>query len=201
MGFYPIVLHCIADEVHSNAGSLEALDAGSLEALDADPDAVVIGMKPMGNGGIRTAEGTSTNSLVTAHDTLSSAAADTGAGDCETVSSADSHWRKYVEGSHVSEADPHSDHGTAPKNYAALGIRRTRGVRSPAINTDVIRVVNQFHMRKMPQRGTIDVWWMHDDGGLTVLVPHLMKVKAWKKCRLRIFVPSKKGELNRTQRE
>jgi solute carrier family 12 (potassium/chloride transporter), member 4/6 len=37
-------------------------------------------------------------------------------------------------------------------------------------------------------RGTIDIWWVVHDGGLLVLLAHLLKAhKVWKQCRLRIF--------------
>lgn len=37
--------------------------------------------------------------------------------------------------------------------------------------------------------GTIDVWWLWDDGGLTALLPHLLHInKAWSKTELRVFV-------------
>ena len=41
---------------------------------------------------------------------------------------------------------------------------------------------------KEKQRGTIDVWWIYDDGGLTVLIPYLLSLhRAWKHCKLKIF--------------
>ena len=41
---------------------------------------------------------------------------------------------------------------------------------------------------KEKQRGTIDVWWVYDDGGLTVLIPYLLTLhRAWKHCKLRFF--------------
>ena len=41
---------------------------------------------------------------------------------------------------------------------------------------------------KEKQRGTIDVWWLYDDGGLTVLIPYLLTLhRAWKNCKLRFF--------------
>ncbi|XP_065836983.1 solute carrier family 12 member 2-like isoform X2 [Oscarella lobularis] len=40
------------------------------------------------------------------------------------------------------------------------------------------------------QRGTIDVWWLYDDGGLTVLLPHLLSLNShWRKCKLRVLTP------------
>ena len=38
------------------------------------------------------------------------------------------------------------------------------------------------------QQGTIDVWWLYDDGGLTVLLPYLLtQHRLWSGCQLRIF--------------
>ena len=54
---------------------------------------------------------------------------------------------------------------------------------SPEILED--RVETSF---KEKQRGTIDVWWIYDDGGLTVLIPYLLSLhRAWKHCKLRFF--------------
>ena len=36
---------------------------------------------------------------------------------------------------------------------------------------------------------TIDIWWLYDDGGLTVIVPYLLTMaEEWKHCKLRIMV-------------
>ncbi|KAL3866006.1 hypothetical protein ACJMK2_043347 [Sinanodonta woodiana] len=38
------------------------------------------------------------------------------------------------------------------------------------------------------QYGTIDVWWLYDDGGLTLLIPYILSQrKKWKNCKLRVF--------------
>ena len=52
---------------------------------------------------------------------------------------------------------------------------------------------------KEKQTGTIDVWWLYDDGGLTVLIPYLLTLhRAWKHCKLRFFSADirSKHELN-----
>ncbi|PVD19309.1 hypothetical protein C0Q70_19796 [Pomacea canaliculata] len=69
------------------------------------------------------------------------------------------------------------------------------------INTEVIKSMNKFRNRK--EKGTIDVWWLFDDGGLTLLIPYLLTNKAhWRGCRMRIFTPgTRKGELDREQRQ
>ncbi|XP_006008712.1 solute carrier family 12 member 2 [Latimeria chalumnae] len=49
--------------------------------------------------------------------------------------------------------------------------------------------------RKKQGRGTIDVWWLFDDGGLTLLIPFLLTTKKkWKECKIRVFIG---GKINR----
>ena len=46
------------------------------------------------------------------------------------------------------------------------------------------------------REGTIDVWWVFDDGGLTLLIPYLLSLnRYWKKCKLRVFTP-KQSEIS-----
>jgi solute carrier family 12 sodium/potassium/chloride transporter 2 len=42
---------------------------------------------------------------------------------------------------------------------------------------------------KVPIRnGTIDVWWLIDDGGLTILIPHILRLSTnWRQCKLRVL--------------
>lgn len=41
---------------------------------------------------------------------------------------------------------------------------------------------------KKKQNGTIDVWWLYDDGGLTILLPYIIFTRhQWAHCKLRIF--------------
>ncbi|OQR67869.1 solute carrier family 12 member 2-like, partial [Tropilaelaps mercedesae] len=65
---------------------------------------------------------------------------------------------------------------------------------------EVLQNVNQF-LRKQ-RKGTIDVWWLYDDGGLTMLVPYLLSTRSnWSSCKLRVFsLANKKEELDREQR-
>lgn len=42
--------------------------------------------------------------------------------------------------------------------------------------------------RRKQRRGLIDVWWLYDDGGLTLLLPHIIHARSnWSSCRLRVF--------------
>ena len=49
-----------------------------------------------------------------------------------------------------------------------------------------VRRIEQF--RGPPRSGYIDVWWLHDDGGLTILLPYILQTRQqFSKCKLRIF--------------
>ena len=53
----------------------------------------------------------------------------------------------------------------------------------------VLRHLNRF--KEVDRNGTIDVWWLADDGGLTLLLPYLLsREKQWKNAKLRIMTLS-----------
>lgn len=53
---------------------------------------------------------------------------------------------------------------------------------------------------KGKQRGTIDVWWLADDGGLTILIPYILSLhNSWKDCKLRIFTPASKRDIKNNE--
>ncbi|KAG7482759.1 solute carrier family 12 member 1 [Solea senegalensis] len=58
------------------------------------------------------------------------------------------------------------------------------------------------HFKKKLPKGTIDVWWLFDDGGLTLLLPYILTTrKKWKDSKLRIFVAGQpeRSELDRQE--
>ena len=59
-----------------------------------------------------------------------------------------------------------------------------------------------FFNEKRP-KGTIDVWWLYDDGGLTMLLPYIISTRAtWANCKIRIFALSnRKQELEVEQKK
>lgn len=64
-------------------------------------------------------------------------------------------------------------------------------------NQRLVEASEQFN--KKQGKGTIDVWWLFDDGGLTLLIPHILTLKQkWKDCKLRIFIG---GKVNRIEDE
>jgi hypothetical protein len=50
---------------------------------------------------------------------------------------------------------------------------------------------------KAPLEGTVDIYWLYDDGGLTLLLPHILHTRRrFAHCRLRVFfLCSQKDEL------
>ncbi|OXU26603.1 hypothetical protein TSAR_006261, partial [Trichomalopsis sarcophagae] len=42
--------------------------------------------------------------------------------------------------------------------------------------------------QKKHKNGIIDVWWLYDDGGLTILLPYIISTRTnWEHCKMRIF--------------
>ena len=54
------------------------------------------------------------------------------------------------------------------------------------------RIAQTVHRFNMKQKGTIDVWWIYDDGGLTLLMPFILKnTSLWRGSKLRVFSVTK----------
>ncbi|CAG9790969.1 unnamed protein product [Diatraea saccharalis] len=54
------------------------------------------------------------------------------------------------------------------------------------ISKDQLSQMTIFQRKQ--EEGTIDVWWLYDDGGLTILLPYIISQRsAWANCKLRIF--------------
>lgn len=68
------------------------------------------------------------------------------------------------------------------------------------MSKDVLDRITQF--QKKFKHGTIDVWWLYDDGGLTLLLPYIINTRAnWASCKLRVFaLANRKDELDEEQR-
>ncbi|XP_032675841.1 bumetanide-sensitive sodium-(potassium)-chloride cotransporter [Odontomachus brunneus] len=68
------------------------------------------------------------------------------------------------------------------------------------IAKDIINVVTKFQRKH--KKGTIDVWWLYDDGGLTLLLPYIISTRRnWSNSKLRVFaLANKNSELEYEQR-
>ncbi|XP_046717845.1 solute carrier family 12 member 2 isoform X3 [Silurus meridionalis] len=55
--------------------------------------------------------------------------------------------------------------------------------------------------QKKQGKGTVDVWWLFDDGGLTLLIPYLLtNKKKWKDCKIRVFIGGKINRIDHDRR-
>ena len=60
-------------------------------------------------------------------------------------------------------------------------------LKNTILNKGALLTMNVFHSKKSSST-IIDVWWLFDDGGLTLLLPHLLRRrKRWKHSQFRIF--------------
>nr|XP_034987017.1 solute carrier family 12 member 1 isoform X2 [Zootoca vivipara] len=87
------------------------------------------------------------------------------------------------------------------RRAARLNITKTKPKKESSISTISSMHVGEFNQRlleastqfkKKQGKGTIDVWWLFDDGGLILLIPYMLTLrKKWKDCKLRIFTGGK----------
>ncbi|KAG7208571.1 hypothetical protein KM043_014784 [Ampulex compressa] len=68
------------------------------------------------------------------------------------------------------------------------------------IAKDILNAVTKFQRKQ--KKGTIDVWWLYDDGGLTLLLPYIISTRRnWSNCKLRVFaLANRNSELEYEQR-
>jgi len=67
---------------------------------------------------------------------------------------------------------------------------------------EIVGDITQFQQRTKKRSGTIDVWWLYDDGGLTLLIPYILTTRRqFSECKLRVFsLANRKDELDRETR-
>ncbi|GBP30321.1 Bumetanide-sensitive sodium-(potassium)-chloride cotransporter [Eumeta japonica] len=97
----------------------------------------------------------------------------------------------------MSFVDVDSRRGIGAVVNAAVGL--AAGGRAAARRASSFTCVDQFTRR---QSGTVDVWWIYDDGGLTLLLPYILSIRrAWASCPLRVFtLANKQTELELEER-
>ncbi|MBZ3872844.1 Solute carrier family 12 member 1 [Sciurus carolinensis] len=86
---------------------------------------------------------------------------------------------------------------TKPTPKKDSGINTIQSMHVGEFNQKLVEASTQF--KKKQGKGTMDVWWLFDDGGLTLLIPYILTLrKKWKDCKLRIYVG---GKINRIEEE
>ncbi|XP_013170023.1 PREDICTED: bumetanide-sensitive sodium-(potassium)-chloride cotransporter isoform X2 [Papilio xuthus] len=84
--------------------------------------------------------------------------------------------------------DPSASRDTPQHNDTKSGKSWKRALRARRASS--FTSVEQFTRR---QAGTVDVWWLYDDGGLTLLLPYILSTRrAWSSCPLRVFTLANK---------
>jgi len=86
---------------------------------------------------------------------------------------------------------------TRTRTISSTGYTDTEG---RPLAKEIMGDITQFQVRK--RQGTIDVWWLYDDGGLTLLIPYILTTRQqFSECKLRVFsLANKKDELDRETR-
>lgn len=76
-----------------------------------------------------------------------------------------------------------------------------RGPGGSELPKEVLDELTRF-TKKQRKDAVIDVWWLYDDGGLTLLLPYIISTRRnWNTCKLRVFaLANKKAELEFEQR-
>ncbi|XP_044131796.1 solute carrier family 12 member 2 [Bufo gargarizans] len=71
-----------------------------------------------------------------------------------------------------------------------------------ALNSADQRLLDaSLQFQKTQGKSTIDVWWLFDDGGLTLLIPYLLTTKKkWKDCKIRVFIGGKINRIDHDRR-
>nr|CAH0110941.1 unnamed protein product [Daphnia galeata] len=95
-------------------------------------------------------------------------------------------------------------------NHTGLGLKKNKkkGSREnlftdPSGNPLPKELLNSVTLfQRKQKKGIIDVWWLYDDGGLTLLLPYILTTRPnWSSCKLRVFcLANRKEELDSEQR-
>ncbi|ETN83831.1 hypothetical protein NECAME_07194, partial [Necator americanus] len=91
----------------------------------------------------------------------------------------------FVRAGHLSEVPETNDDDKTKNRFQLVPKHSVKDLQE----SELIAQLERFRTRV--QKGTIDVWWLKDDGGLTLLLPFLLQLPGayLEGARLRVFVP------------
>ncbi|XP_063312691.1 solute carrier family 12 member 2-like [Pelobates fuscus] len=97
---------------------------------------------------------------------------------------------------------------TAGKNVEGDSDSQINGATSPEVASPSVTSAghkistdSSSRFQRKQGKGTIDVWWLFDDGGLTLLIPYLLTTKKqWKECKIRVFTGGKINAIDDSKR-
>ncbi|XP_074546621.1 solute carrier family 12 member 2 isoform X2 [Halichoeres trimaculatus] len=107
-----------------------------------------------------------------------------------------------IDTSKDSDADSSKPSSKATSLQNSPAIQKDK--KSPTVPLNVsdqrlLEASQQF--QKKQGKGTVDVWWLFDDGGLTLLIPYLLtNKKRWKDCKIRVFIGGKINRIDHDRR-
>ncbi|KAG9487865.1 hypothetical protein GDO78_007586 [Eleutherodactylus coqui] len=81
-------------------------------------------------------------------------------------------------------------------------LKKDSKVQGVPLNTADQRLLDaSLQFQKKQGKSTIDVWWLFDDGGLTLLIPYLLTTKKkWHECKIRVFIGGKINRIDHDRR-
>ncbi|XP_012788503.2 solute carrier family 12 member 2 isoform X2 [Sorex araneus] len=88
-----------------------------------------------------------------------------------------------------------------PSGEKAVPHKESKGPGVPLNVADQKLLEASTQFQKKQGKSTIDVWWLFDDGGLTLLIPYLLTTKKkWKDCKIRVFIGGKINRIDHDRR-
>ncbi|VDL79104.1 unnamed protein product [Nippostrongylus brasiliensis] len=170
-----------------NAMDKEAMESPSRPSADSSDQKISNGNATNGNDDEK-AESESSNTLAENYgfDDLEDDAAESGAEDTDDI--------EKQETKDADEKD--AEMGAAQLNDETkrsshtFSLRR-RSTRRPTTEQKAL-IASIARFQRKVKKGIIDVWWLYDDGGLTLLIPHLLTIpKSYLEgAKLRVFTIS-----------
>uniref|UniRef100_A0A4W5R5Y4 Solute carrier family 12 member 2 n=1 Tax=Hucho hucho TaxID=62062 RepID=A0A4W5R5Y4_9TELE len=86
-------------------------------------------------------------------------------------------------------------------SQSSLTFLKTKRSAKPLSLTDQRLLEASQQFKKKQCKGTVDVWWLFDDGGLALLIPYLLtEKKKWKDCKIRLFIGGKINRIDHDRR-
>lgn len=91
------------------------------------------------------------------------------------------------------------DDGKAPTQPLLKKDKKSPSQPLNVADQKLLEASQQFQRKQ--GKGTVDVWWLFDDGGLTLLIPYLLtNKKRWKDCKIRVFIGGKINRIDHDRR-
>ncbi|KAJ6643632.1 Bumetanide-sensitive sodium-(potassium)-chloride cotransporter [Pseudolycoriella hygida] len=78
-------------------------------------------------------------------------------------------------------------------------VEEEESISANSTGSDVTRNSYDDYFNTGRTNAVIDVWWLYDDGGLTMLIPYILSLRSqWKNCKIRVFAL---GNQNKTEHQ